>query len=62
MWVKRLGLGLSAGERGLQQAGRLKATGELSLKYQAESLTTFPPKPRNIKRKFCHVSDVSTRM
>lgn len=49
-------------EKGLQKAGRLRAKGELSLKYQAGSLTTFPPKPRNIKPKFCRVSDVSTRM
>lgn len=64
MWVKSLGLGLGAGERGLQQARRLRAKGELSLKCQAEGLTTSPPKPRNIEpniSKFCHVSDVSTR-
>lgn len=64
MWVKSLGLGLGAGERGLQQARRLRAKGELSFKSQAEGLITFPPKPRNNKpniSKFCHVSDVSTR-
>lgn len=65
MWVKSLGLGLGSGERGLQQARRLRAKGELSLKCQAESLTTFPPKPRNIQPsipKFCCVFHVSTRM
>lgn len=59
------GLGLGAGERELQQARRLRAKGELSLKHQAESLTTFPPKPRNIQPsipKSCCVSHVSTRM
>lgn len=59
------GLGLGAGERGLRQARRLRAKGELSLKCQAESLTTFPPKPRNIQPnipKSCSVSHVSTRM
>lgn len=52
-------------ERVLLWARRLRAEGELSLKCQAESLTTFPPKLRNIKysvSKFCHVFDVSVRM